>query len=124
MPKVLSVDDSATIRRIVQGTAEVLGLGFVFACNGRQGLEVLAAEADVALICLDVNMPEMGGLEFLRHVKANPQTRHIPVIMVTSESARATIVEAVKAGAANYVCKPFTQEALTTRMVDVLGMGV
>ena len=125
MTKVLSVDDSAIMRKMIHGTAEVLGFGHLEACNGRQALDVLTEQAgDVALICLDINMPEMSGLECLQKLKSDDRFRHIPVMMVTSESCRTTIVDAIKSGAANYICKPFTQEELATKMVDTLGMAV
>jgi len=125
MPKVLSIDDSRIMRRMIQGTAEVMGMGYLEAGCGAEGLAVLEREAaDVAIICLDVNMPGMSGLEFLRKIKADDRFKHIPVMMVTSEACRTSIIDEVKSGAANYVCKPFSQEELAIKMADTLGLGV
>ena len=124
MPKVLSVDDSGVMRRIIGRTVDVLGYGFLEAANGLEGLEVLARHhADVALIILDVNMPEMDGFQFLERVKANPDFKAIPVMMLTTESERGKIIQAIKAGAVNYICKPFTPEDLTVKITDSLGTG-
>jgi len=125
MPKVLSVDDSGVMRRIIGRTVDVLGYGFLEAANGLEGLEVLAKNhADIALIILDVNMPEMDGFEFLDRIKANPDFKSIPVMMLTTESERGKIIQAIKAGAVNYICKPFTPEDLTVKITDSLGAGL
>ena len=125
MPKVLSVDDSGVMRRIIGRTVDVLGYGFLEAANGREGLEVLAKNhADIALIILDVNMPEMDGFEFLALINANPDYQSIPVMMLTTESERGKIIQAIKAGAVNYICKPFTPEDLTVKITDSLGAGM
>ena len=96
MPKVLSVDDSGVMRRIIGRTVDVLGYGFLEAANGKEGLEVVAKNfRDIALIILDVNMPEMDGFEFLAKVKASPDFQHIPVMMLTTESVRGKIIQAI-----------------------------
>ncbi|MDR3671035.1 MAG: response regulator [Holophaga sp.] len=125
MPKVLSVDDSGVMRRIIGRTVDVLGYGFLEASNGLEGLEVLAKHhEDIALIILDVNMPEMDGFEFLAKIKANPDFKSIPVMMLTTESERGKIIQAIRAGAVNYICKPFTPEDLTVKITDSLGAGI
>jgi two-component system chemotaxis response regulator CheY len=125
MSKVLSVDDSGVMRRIIGRTVDVLGYGFLEASNGVEGLGVLAKHhADIALIILDVNMPEMDGFEFLARVKASPQFQAIPVMMLTTESERGKIIQAIQAGAVNYICKPFTPEDLTVKITESLGAGL
>jgi two-component system chemotaxis response regulator CheY len=125
MSKVLSVDDSGVMRRIIGRTVDVLGYGFLEASNGVEGLGVLARHhADIALIILDVNMPEMDGFEFLARVKASPQFQAIPVMMLTTESERGKIIQAIQAGAVNYICKPFTPEDLTVKITESLGAGL
>jgi len=125
MPKVLSVDDSGVMRRIIGRTVDVLGYGFLEAANGLEGLEVVAKNhKDIALIILDVNMPEMDGFEFLARIKANEDYKSIPVMMLTTESERGKIIQAIKAGAVNYICKPFTPEDLTVKITDSLGAGL
>ena len=121
MGTVLSIDDSGIMRKIIRGAVEVLGLGFLEAGTGADGLDVLEANIDdIDLVCLDVNMPGMDGIEVLKAIKSNERLRNVAVMMVTTETCRGMIVEAVKIGAANYVCKPFTQEELTTKMLQSL----
>ena len=124
MASVLSVDDSRIMRKMIGNAAETIGYDLLEAEDGRKALDVLEANIEnVDLILLDINMPVMNGIETLEAIKADDRFKEIPVVMVTTETSRASIVEAIKMGAANYVCKPFTQEELTTKMVESLGMG-
>jgi two-component system chemotaxis response regulator CheY len=125
MMKVLSVDDSGVMRKIIGRTVDLLGYGFLEAANGQEALEILAREhAEVALVILDVNMPEMDGFECLARIKADPDLQGIPVMMLTTESERGKIIQAVKAGAVNYICKPFKAEDLTVKIAESLGAGL
>jgi two-component system chemotaxis response regulator CheY len=125
MGKIFSVDDSTLIRNIVRRVAEVLGCDFMEAPNGRVALEILECDcSDIDIILLDVNMPDMDGFTLLDRLKADDRFRAIPVMMVTTESERVKIVRAIKAGATNYLCKPFTQEDLVTKIAESLGHGL
>lgn len=121
MSKILSVDDSATMRRIIGRAVAVLGYDFLEAENGLQALELLPSHPDLDLIILDVNMPEMDGFETLQRIKADARFSRIPVMMVTTESDRARIVQAIQAGAVNYVTKPFNQDDLGAKIAQCLG---
>ncbi len=125
MGKILSADDSMMMRKIISGAASALGYDVVEAADGAEAMRLIEANVgDLDLIVLDVNMPEMTGFEVLDALKGDDRFKSIPVMMVTTESERVNIVRAIKAGAANYVCKPFTQEELTTKMVESLGQGL
>jgi len=122
MSAILTIDDSGIMRKMIRGAIEVLGMDFLEAASGAEGLTILKANVDdVELVCLDVNMPGMDGLEVLKAIKSDDTLKHVPVMMVTTESCRAMIVEAIKEGAVNYVAKPFTQEELATKMLQSLG---
>lgn len=122
--KILTVDDSLVMRRMIGNTASVLGYETLEARNGRDALDLMETSSrEIALILLDQNMPEMPGLEFLEKVKAEPTWNHIPVMMVTSDADTATVVRALKAGASNYLTKPFAQEDLSTKILQCLGQG-
>ena len=124
MKKVLSVDDSGVMRRIIGRTVDVLGYGFLEASNGVEALDVITKNhADIALVILDVNMPEMDGFEVLAKIKADPVFKAIPVMMLTTESERGKIIQAIQAGAVNYICKPFQAEDLTVKIAESLGEG-
>ena len=105
--KVLVVDDSAVMRQIIKKNLKELGFGELLeAENGAAGLKK-AGEEPVDLIVSDWNMPNMTGLEFLKAVRADASLKGIAFIMVTSESDKEKIMEAVKAGVNQYNVKPF-----------------
>ena len=115
---VLIVDHSAAIRKILQrvlSQAEV-PVGQVFeASDGREALDALEVQK-VGLILLDINMPNMDGIEFLRQVKSDGSLRDLPVVMVTTEGSENKVMEAVELGAAGYVRKPFTAEQIREKL--------
>ncbi len=120
--KVLSVDDSRLVRKIMRGAVELLNYELLEAEDGLHGLEVLEVNyKDVAIILLDWNMPRMNGLEFLKAVKAHPDYKDIPVVMVTTETERQSILTAIKEGAIHYLVKPFTMEELVKIIMESLG---
>ena len=119
--KILSVDDSKTIQRIIANASKVLDLETLTADNGKVALDVLEENSkDIALILLDWNMPVMSGLDVLKAVKQNPAWKHIPVMMVTTQAAKADITEALQEGASNYLAKPFEQEDLVIKIMECL----
>jgi two-component system chemotaxis response regulator CheY len=109
----------------VGGVVDVLGYDFLGAGDALEALDVLDRDCeDVVLIVLDVNMPGMNGFELLERLKSDERYKDIPVMMVTTESERVGIIRAVKAGAVNYLCKPFAPEELAVRMQESLGCGL
>lgn len=122
--KILSVDDSLIIRKIIKGAAEILGYGFLEASDGVEALSVLEQNSsDISLVLLDWNMPRMNGFELLKTLKSNPSLSKIPVMMVTTESEKTNIVQAIKNGASNYLTKPFSIEELIKKILETLGQG-
>ena len=120
--KILSVDDSATMRKIIGRVVSMLGYELLEAVNGVDALALLEERhAEVALVIMDINMPEMDGIEALMAIKANPVLRDLPVMMVTTDSDRTRIIQAVQAGAANYVTKPFSHDDLASKIAATLG---
>jgi two-component system chemotaxis response regulator CheY len=123
--KILSADDSLMIRRIIKNAVDTLGYEFCEAKDGVEALDVLEKNiGDIGLVLLDWNMPKMNGIEVLRKIKADDRFKALPVMMVTTEVERAKVVEAISAGAANYVMKPFSHEDLIAKIMQCLGMGV
>ena len=122
--RILSIDDSSIVRKIIRGAAEVLEFELLEAEDGIQGLETLEKEYEnLDLILLDWNMPGMDGYEFLQKVKKEEKFKNIPIMMVTTESEQENIVKAIKAGAAHYMVKPFSMEELTKKILECLGRG-
>ncbi len=120
--KILSVDDSTTIRKIIRSSVEVLNYELLEASDGNEALKILSKEwENIKLILLDWNMPGMSGFDFLLAVKKHNLYRSIPVMMVTTEGEKVNIVKAVQAGVANYLLKPFTSEELTKKIIQCVG---
>jgi two-component system chemotaxis response regulator CheY len=119
---VMIVDDSAAIRKILHRVllqADV-PLGAVLeASDGKEALEKLKS-ASVGLILSDINMPNMDGIELLSALKAQEQTKGVPVIMVTTEGSSSRVMEAVNLGAAGYVRKPFTAEQIKEKLAGLI----
>ncbi|RUM87346.1 MAG: response regulator [Thermodesulfatator sp.] len=114
--KALVVDDSKPIRQIERKYLEELGFEVVEAENGQEALERLKEHPDVRLILLDWHMPVMNGYEFLKAVRANPDWSEIKIMMVTTENQQKSVVEAIMAGANEYLMKPFDKEMLETKI--------
>ena len=114
--KVLVVDDFATMRRIIKGSLNQLGFtNIIEADDGGTALTKLKKE-DINLIISDCNMPNMSGLELLKAVRGDEKLRDITFIMVTGEDKRDKVLEVVKAGASDYIVKPFTPGALGKKL--------
>lgn len=111
--KILLADDSSTMRRIELTILKSLGHEDVVQADcGEDALKRLAEHPEVGLVILDWNMPLMNGLDCLKAIKGNPQTKHVPVIMITAEATPENIAEALKTGASSYLVKPFEAEKL------------
>jgi CheY-like chemotaxis protein len=108
--KILVVEDSKLVHRMYELMLRPHVL--VYALDGREGLQRLAENADIDLIVLDINMPQVNGFEFLSHAKANPVFARIPVIIVSTEGKEADIQRGLDAGAAAYLKKPFLRDQL------------
>jgi two-component system, chemotaxis family, chemotaxis protein CheY len=114
--KILLVDDSTTMRRIQKNTLEKLGHTDVTeAGDGAEAITKLQG-GGFELVLMDWNMPNMTGIDALKKIKADPALQAVPVIMVTSESEKSRILEAIQSGAANYVVKPFQAETLAEKI--------
>jgi len=119
--KVLVVDDFATMRRIVKNILTQLGYKNVIeADDGTTAMEIIKKEK-IDLIISDWNMPKMTGLDFLKAIRANPETSTTPFIMVTAEAQQDNIIMAVKAKVSQYIVKPFTAETLGEKISKVFG---
>jgi len=120
--KLLIVDDSSAIRKIIKAAADVLKMDTEEAQDGIEALETLSTRyKEFDLILLDWNMPEMSGYDVLVEIKNCSSYNDIPVMMVTTESQKTSIVAAVRAGACNYLTKPFTVDELQSKILECLG---
>ncbi|MCL2807870.1 MAG: response regulator [Coriobacteriia bacterium] len=122
--KLLIVDDSSVIRKVIRAATDVLEIEAEEARDGVEALEMIQAlHEELCLILLDWNMPRKNGYEVLLEIKSDERYKHIPVMMVTTEGQRDNTVAAVRAGASNYLTKPFTVEEMEVKIIECLGKG-
>jgi two-component system chemotaxis response regulator CheY len=120
MDRTLVVDDSPTMRRMVMTSLrEVCTGGFVEAASGLEACEQLAL-APVSLIVLDLNMPDMHGLEVLAFVRRHPTLKTLPIIVLTTRGDDASRSAALAAGASLYLTKPFTPQGLAAQARELV----
>lgn len=117
--KILTVDDSKTIRLIVAKAFKPFDCQIVEAASGVEGLEVAAREKP-DIILLDVTMPVMDGFEMLTKLKADDTLKGIPVIMLTAEAGRDNVLRIAKLGVRDYLIKPFKEDLIIERVGRVV----
>lgn len=125
MTRILVVDDSTTIRKMVKASLQSLGPAeFAEAASGLEAIEQLAI-GRVSLLVLDLNMPDMHGIDVLKFVRQQPALRQLPVIVLTTRGDDGSREAAQKAGATAYLTKPFIPHALaeTARGLIMSGAG-
>ena len=121
MVKILVVDDSVIMRNIVKNT--FLKMKTPFTCieaeNGKIALRQLESN-DITLVFLDWNMPGMDGMEFLKTVRAMPKYKDLPIVMVTSERGKFSVIEALQNGATDYIVKPVNEKVFLEKVQEIL----
>lgn len=117
--KILTVDDSRTIRMIVKRAFQPYECTVYEGCNGEEGLAVAAKERP-DLIILDVTMPIMDGVTMLGCLKENPELKTTPVVMLTAESGRDNILTIARIGVRDYLVKPFKEDLLIGKVGRII----
>ena len=120
--RVLIVDDSSVMRKIVERSLRQAGIDLaqvMEAGNGAEALSVLK-ESSVDLILCDINMPVMDGLEFVRQLQSLENFNGVPVVMITTEGSESHVVQALSYGARGYIRKPFTPDQVREHVLPVL----
>lgn len=117
---VLVVDDFPTMRRIVKNLLKQIGFENIEeAEDGVQALNKLKS-GKYGLVVSDWNMPNMEGIDLLRNIRQEPEPlKDIPFLMVTAESEKDKVIEAIKSGVDNYIVKPFTAEVLMEKLSKI-----
>ena len=110
--RTLIIDDAKAMRIILKQIIQSIGGQVEEAGNGNEGLEKLKSMGQADLVLVDWNMPEMNGLDFVRAVRADPNYRKLPIMMVTTETEASQMGKALAAGANEYVTKPFTKDTI------------
>ena len=111
MKTVMTVDDSATLRQMVSFVLRGAGYEVVEAVDGLDALSKLTGQ-EVHLFLSDINMPKMDGLEFTRQLRAMPQYKFVPIVLLTTESHPEKKQEGKAAGATAWIVKPFQPDQL------------
>src|SRR3954469_6137926 len=119
--KILTVDDSKTVRIIVRKAFKGFDCEILEAGNGVEGLAV-AAKDSPDLILLDITMPVMDGVEMLTKLKADSALKGIPVVMLTAEGGRDNVLKIAKIGVRDYIVKPFKEEVLIDKCSRVIDL--
>jgi two-component system chemotaxis response regulator CheY len=120
MDTILVVDDSPTIRRMVRAALGPLkDVGFIEAGSGLQALETLAVHT-VRMVVLDLNMPDMHGLDVLKFLRSHSQYRNLPVMVLTTRGDEASREAVLQAGASLYLTKPFSPASLASSVRELL----
>lgn len=118
--KFLVVDDSATMRRIVINSLQRIGItDIVEAADGADALTKFGPQ--IGFVITDWNMPNMGGVELARALRARDDGKQIPILMVTARSVREDIITAMESGVNNYIVKPFTPQILKEKIDALVG---
>ncbi|MCL2209564.1 MAG: response regulator [Treponema sp.] len=121
MVKILVVDDSQIMRNIVKNTFADMKVPHLCleAEDGKQALRLLESN-DVTIIFLDWNMPGMDGIDFLKVVRGVPKYKDLPIIMVTSERGKFSVIEALQSGATDYMVKPVKDKVFKEKVTELL----
>jgi len=113
--KVLLVDDSQIMRRIMISALKKVGAEEILeAANGKEAVSTVAGDSGINLVLMDWNMPEMTGIEALKKIRADGS--QVPIIMVTTESEKDKVLEAIKSGANDYLAKPFGPKEIESKL--------
>ncbi len=118
---VMVVDDQLTMRSLVRSSLQQLGISDVREyAGGAEALNSLNARTANVVIS-DFNMPGMDGIQFLQAMRAQPQYKSTAFILLTGRADKELVIRAVKAGANNYLVKPFTAAILKQKIEQVVG---
>ncbi len=110
------IDDSSAIRKILSQYLQALDFECTEAEDGQQAFEKLQERGETDVLLVDWEMPRMNGIEFVRAVRAEERFNEVPIMMVTSLNELERVIEALEAGANEYIMKPCTQQALVEKL--------
>ena len=117
---VLTVDDSPSIRQMVSFTLKSAGYEVIEAADGMDGLDKAKAKA-VNLVLTDQNMPRMDGISLIKSLRATPQYKSTPILMLTTESSDSMKSQGRAAGATGWLVKPFDPQKVIEVVKKVIG---
>lgn len=119
MKRIMTVDDSPSLRQMVALTLETAGYEVVEACDGHDAVAKLGGR-EYHLFVTDLNMPGMDGIELTRKLRSMPEYRFVPIVLLTTESHQEKKMEGKAAGATGWIVKPFKPEDLLATVKKVM----
>lgn len=120
MIKLLIVDDSKVMRDMVAACLRPLeGASFEFAASGLEAIERLSL-SDFAMVVLDLNMPDIGGVEVVEFVRSQDKLKSLPILIVTTRGDELSRQQVLAAGASRYMTKPFAPEQILSAVRELL----
>ncbi|MCB9983240.1 MAG: response regulator [Rhodospirillales bacterium] len=117
--KILVIDDDQTILEIIDGVLDANSFQCLKAIDGEKGIAAAKTEKPQAIL-LDRKMPGLNGNDVLKQLKNDPETKDIPIVMLTGENNISDVAKFLELGAQDYIVKPFNNENLITRLKNVL----
>ena len=121
MAKILAVDDSASMRQMVSFTLKGAGHDVLEASDGQEALDLAKGATGVDLVLSDVNMPRLDGIGLVQALRELDTYKHVPILMLTTESAGERKNAGKQAGATGWIVKPFNPDQLLSTIKKVLG---
>lgn len=119
MKRIMTIDDSPSLRQMVALTLENAGYEVVEACDGRDAVAKLGGR-EYHLFVTDLNMPGMDGIELTRKLRSMPEYRFVPIVLLTTESTQEKKMQGKAAGATGWIVKPFQPADLLATVKKVM----
>jgi two-component system chemotaxis response regulator CheY len=120
--KVMIVDDSSTMRRIISSVVKQIGIDEDYIGLAVDGMDALGQLKSTTydLVLTDWNMPKMNGLQLVKNLRTLPKYANTPILMITTEGGKSEVVTALKSGVNNYIVKPFSAETLKAKLEPLI----
>ena len=114
--KVLLVDDDARNIFALSSVLERRGMHVLTATTGREAIALLESTSDVAIVLMDIMMPEMDGYQTMEKIRKNPKFRRLPIVALTAKAMKGDREKCLDAGASDYLAKPVNTEQLLSAL--------
>ena|SRR5437879_3793600 len=118
---ILVVDDSCSVRQHVSLVLQRAGFETAQAADGQEGLAMVDSNRNIDMVICDINMPNMNGLEMVEKIKAKPENKSLPILMLTTEGQASLVKRAKQAGAVGWIVKPFNPRQLVQTVNHLTG---
>jgi two-component system chemotaxis response regulator CheY len=117
----LIVDDSATMRNMIKAVMDDMGFESITAQDGEKALKILG-EKTVDIIITDINMPNMDGIELIKHLREQKNSKFTPILVITTEGGANVKEAGKKAGASGWIVKPFNPDSLKAAVTKLANL--